>query len=79
MSFFRQIFPVFPKFWENRDFPGHAIFTQMWPLLASNCMMKTRRILRAKLEKIGKPIFQEILDPIFGPDFRGEGAEISKI
>ena len=28
-----------------------------------------------ELDKIGKPIFREILDPIFGLDFRGEGVE----
>ena len=70
-SFFQQFFPVFPNFWENQIFSGHAVFTELKPLLASNCMQKIREIWWSKLEITNKPCFRSRIGPDFRPRFSG--------
>ena len=68
---FRQFFQVFHNFWENRFFSGHAVFTELKPLLASNCMQKIREIWWSKLEITNKPCFRSRIGPDFRPRFSG--------
>ena len=68
---FSTIFSGFPNFWENQIFPGHAVFTELKPLLASNCMQKIREIWWSKLEITNKPCFRFRIGPDFRPRFSG--------
>ena len=61
--------PLFPKFLENQIFPGHAVFTKMSAILASNFMQNIKKIVRANFEQSWKNSEKWHFLPLF-PKFR---------
>ena len=79
MSFFRQIFTVFPHFGKTGIFPDMRFSLNCGHYQPLTACAKPEKSNDVHSRKITKRFFGPESDPIFGADFKGEGVEISKI